>query len=154
MLSLGVSFDQFAAIAGPRLRAGLVAAYGPEVGADATAEALAYAWEHWQRISDMENPAGYLYRVGQTAARRARRPQGFLPQPDTRDLPAFEPGLLPALEALSELQRSCVVMVHAFGWSQAEVAELLDISPSTVRTHLARGLTRLQQRLEVSPHGN
>jgi RNA polymerase sigma factor (sigma-70 family) len=154
MLSLGVSFDQFAAMAGPRLRAGLVAAYGPEVGADATAEALAYAWEHWQRIREMANPAGYLYRVGQTAARRARRPQGFLPQPDTRDLPAFEPGLLPALEALSELQRSCVVMVHAFGWSQAEVAELLDISPSTVRTHLARGLTRLQQRLEVSPHGN
>lgn len=154
MLSLVVSFDQFAATVGPRLRAGLVAACGPEVGADATAEALAYAWEHWQRVGDMENPAGYLYRVGQTAARRARRPQGFLPQPGANDLPAFEPGLLPALEALSELQRSCVVMVHAYGWTQAEVAELLEISPSTVRTHLARGLARLQQRLEVSRHGN
>jgi DNA-directed RNA polymerase specialized sigma24 family protein len=151
---LVVSFDEFAAQVGPRLRAGLVAAFGFEVGAEATSEALAYGWEHWLRVGEMENPAGYLYRVGQTAARRARRPQGFLPQPPASELPAFEPGLLPALEALSELQRACVVMVHAYGWTQAEVAELLDVSPSTVRTHLSRGLTRLRQRFEVAHHGN
>ena len=149
-----MSFEEFAASVGPRLRAGLVAAYGPDVGREAAAEALAYGWEHWARVGGMDNPAGYLYRVGQTAARRERRPHGFLPQPAPAELPAFEPRLLPALEALSELQRSCVVMVHAYGWTHAEVAELLEISTSTVRTHLARGLTRLQRQLEVAHHGN
>ena len=27
-------------------------------GADATAEALAYAWENWERVKVMDNPAG------------------------------------------------------------------------------------------------
>ena len=154
MLYSGVTFDEFAARVGPRLRAGLTAAYGPDAGVDAASDALAYGWEHWSRIAAMDNPAGYLYRVGQTSARRARRPQGFLPVPAPSDMPDFEPGLLPALEALSELQRTCVVMVHALGWTQAEVAELLEVTPSTVRTHLTRGLARLQERLEVTHHGD
>jgi DNA-directed RNA polymerase specialized sigma24 family protein len=130
----------------------LVAAYGPEVGADAAAEALAYGWEHWSRLAAMANPAGYLYRVGQTAARRARRPQGYLPAPASDELPEVEPRLVPALEELTEMQRTCVLLVHAFGWSQTETAELLDVDPSTVRTHLARGLGKLQAALEVERH--
>ena len=154
MLYSDVTFEEFAGSIGVSLRAALVAAFGPDAGVDAAAEALAYGWEHWHRIGQMENPSGYLYRVGQTAARRARRPQGFLPVPPADDLPDFEPRLLPALEGLSEGQRVCVVMVHAFGWGQTEVARLLDISPSTVRTHLARALTHLQRELEVSNHAD
>lgn len=150
MLYLDVTFEEFAATAGSRLRAGLVAAYGPDLGLDVAAEALAYGWEHWSRIGAMENPSGYLYRVGQTAARRSRRPQGFLPMPAADDVHDFEPRLVPALEELTESQRVCVVMVHGYGWGQTEVAELLELSPSTVRTHIARGLEHLQQALEVS----
>lgn len=139
---------------GPKLRAALVGAYGPNVGFDAAAEALAYGWENWQRIGAMENPTGYLYRVGQTAARNARRPHGYLPVPSSTDVPDFEPRLLPALEALTEPQRVCVVMVHAYGWGQTDVAELLEVSPSTVRTHLARALANLQHALEGSRHAD
>jgi RNA polymerase sigma factor (sigma-70 family) len=149
---MGVTFEEFAATIGPRLRAGLVAAYGPDAGIDAAAEALAYGWEHWDRVESMANPSGYLYRVGQTAARRARRPQRLLPVPPSDEAVDFEPGLLPALEALTDAQRTCVVMVHGYGWGQAEVAELLEVSPSTVRTHLSRALTHLQQALEVHGH--
>ena len=70
-----------------------------------------------------------------------------MPEPD--ELPSFEPGLLPALEDLTESQRTAVVLVHGFGWSQVEVAELLDVSASTLRTHLSRGLAKLQNALEV-----
>lgn len=149
MLLLNVTFDSFAETAGPRLRAGLIAAYGPTTGADAAADALAYGWEHWARLSAMANPAGYLFRVGQTSARTSRRQQGFLPAPSATDLPEFEPGLIPALEALTESQRISVMLVHAFGWSQVEAAELMEIDPSTVRTHLARGLQKLKAALEV-----
>ena len=151
---MDVTFTEFAAAFGPRLRAGLIAAYGPDLGVDAAAEALAYGWEHWQRVGAMDNPAGDLYRVGQTAARRANRPQLLLPAPPDAEITDFEPGLLPALASLSEAQRVCVVLVHAFGWGQVDVAELLEISTSSVRTHLARGIARLHAALEVSPHAD
>ena len=146
-----MTFELFAKESGPRIRAGLVAAFGPDIGADAAADALAYGWENWKRLSKMDNPAGYLYRVGQTSARRAHRRPRFLPSPPPQELPNFEPGLLPALEELTEPQRVSVLLVHAFGWTQAATAELLDVDPSTVRTHLSRGLKKLQAALKVEP---
>lgn len=147
----GVTFDRFVRERGPGLRAALIAAYGPEVGLDAAAEALAYGWEEWDRLSTMDNPGGYLFRVGQTEARRLMRRPPVFPTPPSAVMPDFEPGLLPALAALSEPQRVCVLLVHAFGWPIVEVARLLDISHSTARTHLLRGLQHLRKVMEV-PH--
>lgn len=152
MVSKGVTFDEFLDGGRARLVAGLVAAYGPEVGQDAAAEAMAYGWQHWDRLQKMDNPIGYLYRVGQSASRSSRRPAGFLPVEPADGLPDFEPGLAPALEQLSEQQRSCLILVHALGWSQAEAARLLDIDVSTLRTHIKRGLERLRAELKVEPH--
>lgn len=147
---IGVEFEKFAAEAGPRLRGALVAAYGSDPGIDAAAEAMAYAWEHWDRLSDMDNPAGYLYRVGQSSAQKSFRVPAALPAPPPQELPDFDPALLPALAQLSENQRVAVVLVHGFGWRQVEVAELLCIEPGTVRKHLSRGMCRLQEEFEVS----
>ena len=147
---MGVTFEEFAEHSGARLRAGLVAAYGPEVGADAAAEALAYGFEHWERLSTMANPAGYLYRVGQSEARRHFRSESFMPAQPVPGLPEFEPGLAPALEKLTESQRVGVVLVHALGWTLSETAALLDVDVSTVRTHIARAMTKLRNDLEVA----
>jgi hypothetical protein len=46
------SFVSFAEEFGRPLYQALLAAYGHSVGPDATADALAYAWEHWDRIRD------------------------------------------------------------------------------------------------------
>ncbi len=147
-----MNYDEFVVATGPRLRAALVSAYGLEVGIEAASEALAYGWEAWDRLQTMDNPVGYLYRVGQTAAAKARRPAPVLDRPVPYEhIPDFEPGLVPALEQLSDKQRVCVLLVHAHGWSQADAAELLDIRPATVRTHIERGLARLQELLKVSP---
>jgi DNA-directed RNA polymerase specialized sigma24 family protein len=145
-----MSFDLFVETVGGRVRAGLVAAYGPDVGADASSEALAYAWEHWPRVRGMANPAGYLYRVGQSAARRLRRPTMLFPVPDGDAGFRVDPGLLPALQELSEMQRVCVVLVHGYGVSPTEAADMLQVSVSTVRTHLSRGVDSLRERLEVA----
>lgn len=146
-----MSYDEFVLEAGDRLRAALVSAYGLEVGIEATSEALAYGWEAWDRLQAMKNPIGYLYRVGQTAAARHRRSAPILDRPVPEETPDFEPGLVPALEQLSQQQLVCVLLVHAHGWSQVDAAELLDISPDTVRTHLDRGMAKLQRILKVSP---
>ena len=67
--SEGTSFEQFFATAEPRLRRALVATYGGERGREASAEALAWAWEHWPKVQAMEHPLGYLYRVAQSRSR-------------------------------------------------------------------------------------
>lgn len=44
------AYDEFLVAHGERLRLALVAAYGPDAGADAAADAVAYGWEHWDRL--------------------------------------------------------------------------------------------------------
>lgn len=65
-------FRAFVLATEPRLRRALTAAYGTERGREATAEALALAWEKWPKVRAMKNPAGYLYRAGQSRTRTRR----------------------------------------------------------------------------------
>lgn len=145
-------FTAFTEATEPKLRRALVARYGADIGREATAEAMAYAWEHWDRVTGMANAAGYLYRVGQSATRRWTRPRRAFPPPEDHGMPWIEPGLPAALNRLSAKQRQAVVLVHGFGYTHAEVADLLGISRSTVQNHVERGLTKLRARLEVR-HG-
>jgi DNA-directed RNA polymerase specialized sigma24 family protein len=141
------AFTRFVQDAEPRLRVALVALYGTERGRDATAEALAFAWEHWTSIADLSNPAGYLFRVAQSRSRERRSPVVFtIPEDVEHDV---EPGLPDALRALPSHQRLSVVLVHGYAWSVAEVAEFLGVKPTTVRNHLDRGLRRLRSSLGV-----
>jgi DNA-directed RNA polymerase specialized sigma24 family protein len=143
-------FEAFVHEVEPRLRRALVAAYGFEDGRDATAEALGYAWEHWARVGRMPNAAGYLFRVAQSRSRRSRRSPLLFDVPALWDEHRFEPGLPAALAALSQRQRVAVVLVHGFGYTLREVAELTGLKITTVQNHLERGLARLRARLGVS----
>ncbi len=146
-------FETFVLAAEPPLRRALVAAYGYEDGREAAAEALAYAWEHWTEVREMPNAAGYLYRVAQSCAargRRWRRPRPMLTPPPGAEH-RFEPGLPAALASLPERQRVAVVLVHGFGYTLREVADLTGIKVTTVQNHLERALRRLRDRLGVEP---
>jgi DNA-directed RNA polymerase specialized sigma24 family protein len=148
------AFTRFVKETEPKLSHAFYAAYGPETGADVTSEALEYAWGHWDRVRGMENPAGYLYRVGQSRARWYHRPRVVFPSVATgMGDRGFEPALPGALGALSRNQRIAVVLIYAFEWTEQEVADLLGISRSSVRTHLERGLARLQSSLGVRVDG-
>jgi RNA polymerase sigma-70 factor (ECF subfamily) len=143
-------FDRFTADAGERLRRVLVAHHGVEVGNDVTDEALAYAWEHWERVSAMDNPIGYLYRVGQSATRRHVRWGRRLTLPVETRVPEEpgDPGLHTALARLKQSQRVCVVLVHVYDWTYEQTAAALGISAAAVRNHLHRGLRQLRHELE------
>lgn len=146
-------FEAFVLAAEPPLRRALIAAYGYEDGREAAAEALAYAWEHWARVRQMPNAAGYLFRVARSSAvrgRRWRRPPPLLTLPPESEH-SFEPGLPAALAALPERQRVAVVLVHGFGYTLREVASLTGVKITTVQNHLERGLRRLRERLGVVP---
>jgi DNA-directed RNA polymerase specialized sigma24 family protein len=145
-------FERFAGEVEPRLRRALVAGFGAAVGREAAADALAWAWQNWDRVVGLESPVGYLYRVGRTLAVRS----------EARDVPvaepaapiafphdSFEPGLAPAIACLSEAQRCAVVLVVGFGYTLREAAEVLGVTASTVHRDCERALTRLRSELEV-----
>jgi RNA polymerase sigma factor (sigma-70 family) len=142
------AFEHFVGEVGPRLGRALAAAYGFEDGQDATAEALAYAWQHWQRLQHIENLPGYLFRVGQTRGRRRKRLPVLFEIDESGDH-RFEPGLPRALAALTQRQRLAVVLVHGYGCTLREVAELTGTKPTSVQNHLSRGLARLRNSLGV-----
>ena len=144
------SFTEFARDAAPRLRSALVAAYGEQEGQEGMAEAMAYAWEHWDRIQMMENPIGYLYRVGRSRGQWGFRRPGRLPRPDPPiDQPWVEPALPRALEGLSRRQRTAVLLVKGYGYTHQEVADILGLSINTVHKHVDRALAKLRNDLKV-----
>lgn len=142
------SFTEFVETYEARLRHALMASCGSERGRDAACEALGYGWEHWNRVSAMENPVGYLYKVGVDRARREfrRKPVRF-DSVDSARIPDVEPKLPGALSDLSERQRLVVVLVHGYGWTQVEVAELTGVSRSAVRNHLERAMGSLRRSI-------
>ncbi len=148
------SYTRFVVERQDALRRALVAGFGPEIGREAAEEALIYGWRHWTRVRDLDNTAGYLFRVGSRIATKlaARRPDPLFPDPPHSDNPGIEPGLARALTSLSERQRIAVVLVHAYGLSQREAARLLGVSKGTLQRHLERGLRRLRSQLGVAQH--
>ena len=142
------SFTTFFQEVEPRLRYALIAALGHDRGREATSEAMAYAWEHWDRIEAMENPAGYLYRVGRSRGRVRWRRYRFNPV-SAPGFPEMEPGLPEALRSLSENQRIAVFLVYGMEWTRREVSDLLGISINSVGNHLERGLRKLWRALGV-----
>jgi DNA-directed RNA polymerase specialized sigma24 family protein len=148
--TLADSFTQFMGDVEPRLRHALCAAFGRDQGREAAAEALAYGWEHWSRVREMDNPAGYLWGVGRNHARRMRPGRIVFPDPPVDTTPWIEPSLAPALARLSERQRIAVMLIHGLGWSYGEVAELLGVSKGTVQTQAKRGVTKLRRQIGVN----
>ena len=143
-------FTDFVTAVEPKLRRAFTGSLGSEKGREAAAEALAYGWEHWDRISAMENPAGYLYRVGVNNGHKPRRrARASLPPVPAERLPWVEPELPAAMARLPERQRLAVYLVYGHDWSLTEVADFLGVSKGTVQKHVERGIARLRRRLGV-----
>lgn len=150
------AFEEFVRGDGERVRRGLVARFGVEIGSEAAAEAMRVAWERWPEVSEMANPVGYLYRVGQSHARPHvrwwRRRVGLLGADERAVTSAGSHDhdeLVEALEQLSTAQRAVLLLVRAHGYSYAETADLLEISEAAVTNHLHRGTRRVRQILEA-----
>ena len=151
-----MEYDEFVALEARRVRQALVAFYGAEIGNEAADDAMAVAWERWHDIGVMDNPGGYVFRVGQTKARphvrwRARR--DLFPVTDVADRSVDVSGLvdlLRALEGLDADQRTAVMLVKSFGYSHREVARLLAVSESVVNNLVHRGVLKLRSLMGVN----
>lgn len=128
---------------------------GHDLGREAADEAFARAFERWDRVGAMDNPAGWVYRVGLNWGRRrlwrGNRERELLTQVPTTDihhLHYHDPDLAVALADLSVKLRSVVVLRLLLGYSEKETAEALGISVGTTKSRLHRGLTQLREQMD------
>lgn len=150
-----IDFEEFTRHVGERVRRALVAFYGVEVGTEATAEAMVVAWQRWAEVSTMANPAGFLFRVGQSKARPhvrwSHRRSGF-PSTDRDSEVSYDIGVVDLFRALTRVkpeQRVAVLLVKAYGFSYAEAAAVLNQTETTLANNLRRGMARLRWLLKT-----
>jgi RNA polymerase sigma-70 factor (ECF subfamily) len=81
--------------------------------------------------------------------RRRRLGSGEPPErgSDETDVPT-RLAIVDALRALSDRQRTCVVLIDYLGMDSREVGRLLRIPAGSVRTHVARARKRLRSLLD------
>lgn len=138
-----------------RLAAALRLVCGDAVTAEELAqEAFVRAYGAWDRVGQLDSPAGWLFATGFNLVRRrwrddARRrarlavlaasqpAYGPDPSPDGVDLER-------AIAALPLAQRKAVVARHVVGMSTEEAAEALGLSPGALRAVLHRGVVALR----------
>ncbi|WP_250008717.1 RNA polymerase sigma factor [Actinoplanes sp. M2I2] len=125
---------------------------------EAVDEAMARAYARWHVVGTLDNPAGWVFRVGlnwATSWWRKLRREGP-PLTDTghpaADHPAADTtpgGALFALAALPLPQRAVVTCRILLDLSTAETAEALGLSEGTVKSRLSRGLAALRAQLST-----
>ena len=123
------------------------------LGAEAADEAMARAYQRWDRVAHLDDPAAWVYRVGLNWAtsvlRRRNRPERVVIARGPTDVePPAEPDVLVALGELDVKQRAVVVCRFYLGFSESETATALHIRPGTVKSRLHRALQALQPRLD------
>ena len=124
---------------------------------DLAQEAFLAAHRNWERIGRYDRPGAWVRRVvanrSVSAFRRrvaearalARAVSGE--RTEIPDLDAGDPELWGAVRALPRRQAQVVALFYLEDRAIAEVAEILDMTPGTVKRHLHDGRLRLAQRL-------
>lgn len=120
---------------------------------DLAQEAMARAFERWDRVQAAKTPMGYVFQIAfnlyRSRLRRIRRALTRGPAP-----PAAETNVgqirLEVLEALSSLprsQREALLLVEWLGFPAEEAGRILGIEASSVRGRIHRARTALRERL-------
>lgn len=122
-----------------------------EEARDLAQETFVRAAEHWP-LSDPTEPARWLSTVGVRLAideRRRRRRWGWLELRETDAAWALtvDPDLWRALSRLDRRTRAAIVLTTLDGYSQDEVATMLDARRGTVASWISRGRERLRADL-------
>jgi RNA polymerase sigma-70 factor (ECF subfamily) len=138
------TFEDFFRAEHARLFRALYLATGNRHESDELAqEAFLKVWERWERVREMDDPRGYLYRVAMNtfrsrlrrAARAARRTfERPPPAEDPFSLADLRDELVQRLRAIPERQRLALVLTDLVGLPAEEASQALGVGASTVRS--------------------
>lgn len=131
------------------------------LGREAADEGFTRALQRWSKVGRYENPSGWVYRAGLNWARSRRRKlrrEVRRHEPDAATAESLaapaevdhrtDPSIVAALAELPLEQRSVVIARYYLDWSEADIADALDIAPGTVKSRASRALSQLAQTLE------
>jgi RNA polymerase sigma factor (sigma-70 family) len=110
-------------------------------------------FERWERVTAMDNPQGYLYRIAMNefrsryrrASRAAKRtftpgePDDAFAGVENRDV------VIGAIRGLIPQQRAAIVLTGLLGYSSEEAGQMLGLAPSTVRVLATRAREAMRQ---------
>jgi RNA polymerase sigma-70 factor (sigma-E family) len=156
-------FDTFATTAWPRLRRSAYLITGDDHLADDLAQtALERTYSHWSRVRHQEALAYARRTLVNLNVDRLRRRRGVVEVSDAvlATVPARDPErlvvedrdeLVRLLAGLTDRERRVVVLRHYFDLSESQTAEELGIAPGTVKSTLARALTKLRVQPDHRP---
>jgi RNA polymerase sigma-70 factor, ECF subfamily len=120
---------------------------------DVMQEAFLRVWERWDRVAEMDDPTGYLFRTAMNLWRKRRRRASLAvrramrlapPRDELAEVEARE-AVVRALAALTPRQRAAVVLVDLFDHSSEEAGQLLGIKAPTVRVLVSQGRAALKR---------
>lgn len=152
-------FESFFRREFPRMVAVAYAISGSRWAAEELAqEACLRAYRSWDTVSRYDKPGAWLRRVTINLAnslirRRVSEVKALQRYVSDRiefvdQHPVEEADFWSQVKALSRRQREVIVLHYVDGLDTAEVAEVLDISESSVRTHLQRCRETLVRRVD------
>ncbi len=105
-----------------------------------------------RRFDQIRQPAAYLRTAVVSRCRseiRRRRVRALHAPEPPDDLSSGAGDLWDVLARLTEDQRIAIVLKYHGRFRSSEIAEIMDIAPSTVRYHLRAGLAALREELEL-----
>ncbi len=120
-------------------------------------EAFARACRRWRRVRTLDRPVAWVYVVATNEARRGwRRDQRAQSDVSMRPAPLDDAtaalttalDVRAALAQLTERQRAAVVLRFLADLPIAEIAEVMDCAPGTVKATLHQALARMRVELE------
>lgn len=120
-----------------------------------TQEAFLKVWERWDRVREIEDPAGYLYRTGMNLFRNRRRRAllaikravHLVPTDETFRAVEERDGVVRALGGLTPSQRSALVMTDLLQMTSEEAGRAMGVRASTVRVLAGRARAVLRERM-------
>lgn len=125
-------------------------------------EAFVGTYRRWHRLRDPQAAAGYLrssvvngcrsvhrHRVVEVRHRQPSEPPPVGPE-ELVERRAEDAGVMAVLATLPQRQREVLVLRYYLDASEAEIAELMDISRGAVKSHAHRGLASLRAGLEAA----
>jgi RNA polymerase sigma-70 factor, ECF subfamily len=134
-----------------RLVRSLSIAFDGADAADAVQEAFLDAFKRWSRVVQYEDPIGWIRRVAinrllneQRNRRKRSEIEEHLPPIGHVDLPTDAVSLRSTLASLPLQMRLTISLFYLEDLTGQEIADLLGVSPSTVRSNLHDARQRLR----------
>lgn len=156
-------FEDYVAARGQALlRFAYVLTGDAHVAEDLVQSSLADAYRHWRKVSRAEHPDAYVRRVVVNTHLGWRRRRSWFERPtgenldqlvaDHADAVAARDTSRRLLDDLPPRARTVLVLRYYADLDDAAIAELLGLSPSSVRATASRALAALRHQHAQPPH--